>query len=171
LLDFTEQRFDLGKRWRDQLRGHVALVGEIDSSFDQRGGFDDLRAPVTRSVAEQPLQLTQRLAALTIGVGVDQIIETFGLGEIELAVLEPTSGENSPGSAARIWSSAESVREQCRQNRAPAVDVKFGDVFSGRTCRSRKPKHHPIVDPAADCHHAAALASPSAAAEFFLRAR
>jgi len=29
VLDFSEQRFDLGKRRRDQLGGHITLVGEI----------------------------------------------------------------------------------------------------------------------------------------------
>ena len=35
----------------------------------------------------------QRLAPLAIGVGVNQIIETFGFGEIELAVLECPAGK------------------------------------------------------------------------------
>ena len=40
-----------------------------------------------------PLQLPQRLAALPIGVGVNEIVEAFGFGEIELAVLECAAGE------------------------------------------------------------------------------
>jgi len=67
---------------------------------------------------EQPLQLTQRLAALTIGVGVDQIIETFGLGEIELAFSNPRR-VNSTRLRARIWSSAESVANNAAKTRAP----------------------------------------------------
>ena len=58
----------------------------------QRGGLDDLRAPVARTVAEQTFQLTQRLAALAVGVGVDEIVETFGFGEIELAVSRTRGG-------------------------------------------------------------------------------
>ena len=53
-----------------------------------------IRARQSRAlIAEQALQLTQRLAALPIGVGVNEIVETFGLGEIELAVLEGAAGE------------------------------------------------------------------------------
>ena len=37
--------------------------------------------------------MPQCLTALTIGVGMNQIVETFGFGEIELAVLERTAGE------------------------------------------------------------------------------
>src|SRR5205823_3821476 len=67
LLDFAQQRSGFCERWRDQLGGHIALVREIDSGFDQGAGFDDLRAPIARPVAEQTLQLTQRLAALSVG--------------------------------------------------------------------------------------------------------
>ena len=52
-----------------------------------------LRAPVARSVAEQAVELPQRLAALQVGVGVNQVVEALGLGEIELAVLEGAAGE------------------------------------------------------------------------------
>ena len=59
----------------------------------KRRRLDDPRAPVARLVAEQSLQLAQRLAALPIGVGMDEIVETFGLGQIELAVLERAPGK------------------------------------------------------------------------------
>src|SRR3981081_3245337 len=95
--DFAEQRFDLGKRRRDQLSRHVIFVGEIDSRFDQRGGLDDLGTPVARFVAEQTFQVPQRLPALPIGVGVNQIVETFCLGEIELAILK-----RAPSKLARL---------------------------------------------------------------------
>ena len=59
----------------------------------KRRRLDDPRPPVARLVAEQAFQLTQRLAALPIGVGMNEIVETFGFGEIELAVLERAAGE------------------------------------------------------------------------------
>ena len=37
--------------------------------------------------------MAQRLAALPIGVGMNEIVETFGLRQIELAVLESAAGE------------------------------------------------------------------------------
>ena len=82
------QRFDLRERRRDQLRRHIALIGKIDAGLDQRLRVDDLLAPVARAIAEQTFQLTQRLAALAIGVGVNEIVEAFSFGEVELAVLE-----------------------------------------------------------------------------------
>ena len=144
-LDLTEQHFDFCQRRRQQFSGHVTFVGEIDPGFDQRRGLDDLRAPVAGSVAEQTFQLTQRLAALPIGVGVNQIVEAFRLGEIKLAVLE-----RAPGEFARLRSTyireTRERREQCREHRAPAMDVKFRDVLAGRARGCRKPQHHGIVD-------------------------
>jgi hypothetical protein len=48
------------------------------------------------------LQLAQRLAALTIGVGMNEIVEALGLGQVELAVLEGAPGELAGFRRARI---------------------------------------------------------------------
>ncbi len=40
-----------------------------------------------------PFELTQSLAALPVGVGVNEVVERFGFGQIELAVLERAPGE------------------------------------------------------------------------------
>ena len=61
-----------------------------------------------RLVAEQAFQLAQRLAALPVGVGVNEIVEAFGLGQIELAVLERAAGKLA-GSAARTLSIADNA--------------------------------------------------------------
>ena len=96
-------------------------------------------------VAEQALQLAQRLAALPLGVGVDQIVETFDLGEIELAVLERAAGEFAGLRRPHILECRERG-EQRGQHRAAAVDLQFGDVLAGRAGRPRKPEHHRLVD-------------------------
>ena len=145
VLDFTEQRCDLGNRRRDQLRRHIALVGEINSGFDQGAGFDDLPPPISRPIAEHTLQLAQRLAALPIGVGTNQIVETFGLGEIELAILERAAGELARLRRAHILDCRERREQRCDHG-APAMDVKLGDVFPGRARWLRKPQHDRIVD-------------------------
>ena len=144
-LDLRQQRFDLRQCRRDQLGRHIALVREIDPGFDQGRRFDDPRAPVARLVAEQSLQLAQRLAALPVRVGVNEIVESFGLGEIELAILERAPGKLAGLGGANIVKSGQR-REQRRQHRASAMDMKLRDVFAGRAGRSRKPQHHSIVD-------------------------
>ena len=92
-FDLVQQRHDPGTRRPEQFSRDVALVGKINAGFDQRRSLDDPRAPVARSVAKQPLQLSQGLPALPIRVGVNQIVETFGLRQIKLAVLERAPGE------------------------------------------------------------------------------
>ena len=98
------------------------------------GRLDDLRAPVARAVAEQTFQLTQRLAALPIGVGVDEIVETFGLGEIELAVLERAARELAGSAGTRHFQSPTAPR---RATRAPRV--RHGRETRRRPRRSRWP--------------------------------
>ena len=57
-LNFTQQHFHFRQRRLDQFRGNVALIGEIDAGFNQRGCLDDLAAPVARFVSKQSSQLT-----------------------------------------------------------------------------------------------------------------
>jgi hypothetical protein len=144
-FNFVEQCLDLRHRGRDQLRWHIPFVGEIDSCFDQRAGLDDLRPPVARAVAEQAPQLAQRLLALPIGVGMDQVVETLGLGEIEFSIFERAAGELARLGRPHILECRERC-EQGRQHRAAAMDVKFRDVLAGRARRSGKPQYHRIVD-------------------------
>jgi hypothetical protein len=76
---------------------------------------------------------------------VDEIVETFGLGEIELAVLERAAGE-FPGLRRPDLVEGGERGKQRGQHGAPAVDVKFHNVLAGRAGRMRKPKHHRIID-------------------------
>src|SRR5581483_9801705 len=109
-FDFAEQRFDLRERRRDQFAGHVTFVGEVDAGLDQRGSLDDLRPPVSRLLAKQTLEMAERLAALAIGVGMNEIVEAFGFGQIELAVLERAPRELAGLGRADILDS-----RQCRE--------------------------------------------------------
>ena len=75
----------------------------------------------------------------------NEIVEAFGFGEIEFAVFKRAAGEFAGLSRPHI-----SERRQCGEhrgdNRAPAMNVKLGDVFAGRAGRPGKPEHHGIID-------------------------
>jgi hypothetical protein len=129
----------------DQFRGHVAFIGEIDASLNQRRRLDNLRTPVTNSVSEHTFQVTQCLAALPVRFGTNQIIKTLGFGEIQLAILERAAGKLPGLGGAYILESRER-REQRRQHSTASMDVKFRDILSGRARGSREPKDHRIVD-------------------------
>jgi len=120
------QRFgDLGlqggcdaERLRRDIARHISLVGKIDAGFGQRLRLDQSAAPTFGAIAEQALQLAERLAALRIGVGIDQIGKTLDRGEVELAVLERAAGELA-GQCMRNPSMRESAEQ--RVKRSPRV--------------------------------------------------
>jgi len=75
----------------------LSLLGDLESRHVLILGAGETSELTARALAEHPLQLTQRLAALPVGVGMNQIVERFRLGQIELAILEP-----APGKLARL---------------------------------------------------------------------
>ena len=62
--------------------------GEQRERFDQRQRLDQLGAPLVGARAQRAAQLPQRLAALALRLGHDQVGEALDRGEIELAVLK-----------------------------------------------------------------------------------
>ena len=75
----------------------------------------------------------------------NQIVETFSLGEVEFSIFERAAGKFAGLGGPDILETRER-REQRRQHRAAAMDVKFRDILAGRTGRARKPQRHRIVD-------------------------
>ena len=75
----------------------------------------------------------------------DQIVEAFGLGETELAVLECAPGKLARLRCAHILEGRE-CSEQRREHRAPAMDVKLRNILASRACGCWKPKDNRIVD-------------------------
>ncbi len=128
---------DLLARRRDQFVRHVAFVGEIDPRLDQRRCLDDLSPPVFGALAQQSLELPQRLPPLRFGVGVDQVVEAFRFGQIELAVLECAARELARFRRAHAVDPAELFEER-GEHGAAAVQLQLGDVFAGRTVWLRK---------------------------------
>src|SRR5271168_4942475 len=51
------------KRWTDEILRYIGLIGEVDPRFDERQRLDDLPPPGLGAVADQSLELPERLAA------------------------------------------------------------------------------------------------------------
>jgi len=83
------------------------LIGEINTGFNQ-GRSLMICSRQSRPCRRAALAIAERLAALPISVGVNEIVETSGLGQVELAVLDARR-VNSPGSAGRTFSIADKV--------------------------------------------------------------
>jgi len=75
----------------------------------------------------------------------NEIVESFGLRQVELTVLESAAGEFTRLGRANIFEPGQRG-EQGGQHRAAAMDMKFRDVFSGRAGRTRKPQDQGAVD-------------------------
>ena len=93
---------------------------------------------------EPPAQLIQRLSPLRLGFGVDQVGHAFGLGQVQLAVLEGPPGE-LPGLGQPQAQAAQRPAERIHHGRA-AVHVKLGGVLAGVAGRPGKPEHEGAVD-------------------------
>ena len=89
------------------------------------------------AVAEQPLHLAQRLAALAFGLRHHQVGEAFDRGEIELAVLEGAAGELAGLGRAQALDLAERG-ERGGDHRAAAVQLQLGGVLAGFAMRRRE---------------------------------
>src|SRR5579863_2954962 len=64
ITDLTAQLLRSIKRGSHQILGYVSLVGKVDAGLDQRQRFNNLPAPSLRTVANQALELAERMAAL-----------------------------------------------------------------------------------------------------------
>src|SRR5690348_1845364 len=74
-----------------------------------------------------------------------EIVETFGLREVDLAVLESAAGELARLGGAYIFDCRKCC-EQRGQHGASTMHMKLGNVFAGRASRPRKPEHNRVVD-------------------------
>src|SRR6187551_1330260 len=69
------------------------LVREIDRGFDPRRRTDQLPTPFFVKLAEASPELADRLPALSLRFGIDQIRDRFSLGQVQLAVLDRPARE------------------------------------------------------------------------------
>ena len=89
--------------------------------------------------------MPQRLAPLRFGLGVDQIDDRFGLGEIEFAVLDRAPRELAGLGRAAVWDRLDGAQQTLDDGTA-AMDVKFGHVLAAEAARAGEPQHQALID-------------------------
>ena len=124
---------------------HVAFVGEVEPGLDQRLRAEQLRAPAFVELPQRAFRLRQRLTPLRLGLGIDQIGQTFDLGEIELAVLERAAGELA-GLGKPHAGEGEQRIEHGADHGAAAMQLQLGHVLAGEARRRREPQHEAAVE-------------------------
>src|SRR5262249_33068868 len=100
-------------------------------------GFDARR--------QRPAKLSERLATLRLGVGCDEIAESFDGGEIELAIQERAPGELTGLRRAEAFELAEHAKDG-GDDCAAAMEMQCGDIFACFARRRRKPQREPVVE-------------------------
>ena len=144
-VDLVGQRPSDRERAVDEILRHVAFVGKVDRGLDLRQRLDRARAPGLGAVAEQAAHLLERLPALRLGLGADQVGERLDLGEVELAVLEGAARELAGLRHPQARDPAER-RQRGGDHGAAAVELKLGHVLAGLAARPGKPQHQRLVD-------------------------
>ena len=109
--DLLAQPRDRRQRRTHEIVRHVAFVSKVDPRLDQRERFDQGPAPRLGAVADQTLELAERLPPLRRRLRRDQVGKAFHGGEIDTAVLERAARELAC-SAGRTFDPSERVEHR-----------------------------------------------------------
>ena len=142
---FRDQHLHRGLRGRGDGLGDVALIGEVERGLERGAGCDQPCAPAVIERPQPAIGLTQRLAPLGLGLGVDQVGEAFGGGEVELAVLEGAAGELARLGEAHVGEAGQRA-EHALDHRAAAMDVQLGHVLAGEAPGAAEEQNQPAIE-------------------------
>ena len=118
--------------------GATSSSSEKSSAASTCGGErEQPRLPVRHLPAQRAAGQRQRGAALRLGLGLEQVGEPLGLGEVDAAVLEGAAGELAGLGGAQALHPAER-REHAGDDRAAAMEMQLGDILAGRALRARE---------------------------------
>ena len=105
------------------------VLGKIDARFEQRDQLHQLLFDGLQAAGERAIQLLGRDSGLIERLRLDQVADSFGLGEIDAAVEKGAHGEfaRAPRGARREPAPLDHVA----QNHWRAVGGNFDDVVGG----------------------------------------
>ena len=121
------------------------LVGEVDDRLQMGERADQVPAPPVIERRQSAARLAHRLAALGLGLGVDQVGDCLDPREVELAGEEGAAGEVArPGRGEAV---DPPEREPDRLDRRPtAMEVELDEVLAGIARRRREAEREPVVE-------------------------
>ena len=138
------------------------VLSEIDGRLAFGGRGDQGCAPGRRRVAHDTRKLTLRLAALQVGLGVDQVGEAFDLREVELAVQEGAAGEFARLGPPQGRLRGERAHHRRDDGGAP-VQMQLRAILAELALRGLEHQHQRVVERLAGGNRAAGPASRGAA--------
>ena len=107
--------------------------------------FDQPLPPAGIELGQRPLDLAQRLTALGGGLGIDQVGQALGGGQVELAVLEGAAGELAGLGRPTAGNGANRLQHG-RHHRPSAVHLQLGHVLAGLATGPGEPQRQPVVE-------------------------
>lgn len=111
-----------------------------------REAVEDLRAPALEARAREPAHLRERLPALRVRVGREEIGEALDLRQVHPPVPKRAPRELAALGEAVAWERAEGG-EHGGDDRRAAVHVQLGDVLAGERARRGEPEDERRVEP------------------------
>jgi len=95
LRNIARQQPNLFARFLEEILWKL-LVRKVDCGLGQCGDADQLLSPALVQAGQATGRLVESLVSLRRGLGIDQIGDGFGLGEIEAPVLDRAAREFPP---------------------------------------------------------------------------
>ena len=138
-----DQAIQYGPGRAGQVVGDL-LIRKIDLGLDQGHRLEQVAAETGVGLAQGPVQLTERLGGLGRGLGVNQIGDSLGLGQIHPAVLERPAGEFTR--IGRAKTKGDQGLARGLDHGATAVEVKFGAVLASIAVRGRKTQNQRLIN-------------------------
>jgi hypothetical protein len=89
--------------------------------------------------------LLVRLPPLRLGLGRDQVSESFNRSQIHAAIFEGAPRELPCFRMTKAWKLRQRGKDR-RDHCAASVHMQFSDVFAGFTVRAGKPQRQPFID-------------------------
>ncbi len=125
-----------------------AVVGKIDRRFRPADSADQRRPPAFVEIGQPAIILAQGRPALGVGLGIHQVGNRFGPGEVEAAIFHGPSAEFPRLGGAQAQRGQ--TIEQGLAHRPAAMNLELGDILPGETGGAGKPQQQTLI------HHLAA---------------
>ena len=143
ILQVRQQAMDQIAHLGPHVDRHI-LIGEVDGRFDQRSRPHHTLAPTRGTLTHGPGQNTKRLPPLRLGLGVDQIRQTFDLRQIEAAILKGAAGEFAGYGHPQTRLDGQSAQDG-GQNSGAAVGMKLDHILAGKAVTGSKDQYQRLV--------------------------
>ncbi len=144
-LDLLNEFPKASRHGLEDLVRRIPFIGKVHLRFPMGQKSDQPIPPILNLVAQGPFRLADGLTSLRLRLGMNEIVNSFRLGQIQFAVKNGPPGEFSR--FRRTQSGHGTQRPHDPIDRPPAaMSLDLGTVFTGKTRWSRKPQDQALIE-------------------------